>query len=114
MSGREGTVARLKCLKSNIKMVSQSKGATLATVATKRITGRGCQTARQRVALRDSWICQICGKIALEGEADHVVPLHLGGSNSDANLQWLHEDCHRLKSKSEGKSRVIGGEGKQQ
>jgi len=97
---------RVKCIKSNIKIVSQPKGVSLATVATKRVAGRRCQAARQRIAERDGWICQICRKIAIQGEADHVVPLHLGGSDDDSNKQWVHGSCHIDKSRGEGKSRV--------
>lgn len=95
----------LKCIKPTIKMLSQSRGTELATVATKRITGRRCQQSRQEIAERDGYRCQMCGRLTVKGEVDHVVPLHLGGSNGPENLQWLDPECHALKSKGEGESR---------
>ena len=96
---------RVKCIKPTITMLSQSRGAELATVATKRITGRRCQQSRQQIAERDGYRCQMCGRLTTRYEIDHVVPLHLGGNNSDSNLQLLCHDCHEIKSRSEGNLR---------
>lgn len=40
---------------------------------------------------------------------DHVIPLACGGCDSVANLQWLHEQAWRDKSKWERK--IYGGRG---
>lgn len=48
----------------------------------------------------------------LDGRAwyrDHVIPLACGGCDALANLQWLHEEAWRDKSKWE--RRVYGGRG---
>lgn len=99
-------MSRVKCIKSNIKILTQSKGTTLATVATKRITGRRCQQAKRDVMVRDGFRCRVCGRVTADGEVDHIIPLHLGGSEANANLQWLcKEPCHSEKSKAEGAAR---------
>jgi 5-methylcytosine-specific restriction protein A len=95
----------LKCIKPTIKTLSQSRGAELATVATKRITGRRCQQSRQEIAERDGYRCQMCGRLTTRYEIDHVVPLHLGGRDDSDNKQLLCIPCHELKSKAEGNAR---------
>ena len=68
---------------------------------TERIRGGRLSKIRQRIALRDQFACQICGRLTLKGEVDHIVPLFLGGSNADANMQWLDKECHKAKSERE-------------
>ena len=96
----------VKCIKPRVTMLSQSRGAELATVATKRITGRRCQQSRQEIAERDGYRCQMCGRLTTRYEIDHIIPLHMGGSDTDDNKQLLcKEPCHAEKSKSEGNVR---------
>ena len=40
-------------------------------------------------------------------EVDHIVPLHLGGSNQMSNLQLLCPNCHALKTQTEARARQI-------
>ena len=94
----------VKCIKPRVAMLSQSRGE-LATVATQRINGRARVAIRKQIAERDGYRCQICGRLTIKGEVDHVVPLHLGGSDTDDNKQWLHVSCHAEKSKGEGNAR---------
>ena len=98
-------MSRITCIKPTIKMLSQSRGAELATVATKRITGRRCQQSRQEIAERDGYRCRMCGRLTTRYEIDHVVPLHLGGRDDNDNKQLLCVPCHEIKSKGEGESR---------
>ena len=64
--------------------------------------------ARRRMADKADYLCQVCGRVTAmrDGELDHIVPLHLGGSDSDNNRQWLCVPCHRLKSEQEEKERM--------
>lgn len=92
----------VKMLKTNIKPIDNLVGGTIAT---KRITGRKLQSSRQRIMIRDEYTCKKCGTVTAHGEVDHVVPLHLGGCESDDNRQWLCVKCHSKKSEGEGKQR---------
>jgi len=74
---------------------------------TERITGWQLVKIRQRISLRDDYTCQVCGRVTVQGEVDHKVPLHLGGAESDENRQWIcKEPCHRIKTEGEEKARM--------
>jgi 5-methylcytosine-specific restriction endonuclease McrA len=45
--------------------------------------------------------CAKCGAVA-NLETDHIVPLHLGGTNEWRNLQSLCQSCHSIKSLTDG------------
>ncbi|MBW2647107.1 MAG: HNH endonuclease [Deltaproteobacteria bacterium] len=76
------------------------------TVNTKRIRGKALMKIIQRIGERDGYKCQVCGKLCVDGEVDHKWPLHLGGTESDENRQWIcREPCHRLKTEKEAKER---------
>ena len=64
---------------------------------------------RREVLDRDGWRCQAegCGKPG-RLEVDHIVPLHLGGTNDLGNLQALCRGCHISKSSAE--RRPVSGE----
>lgn len=49
-----------------------------------------------RVALRDGWMCGICGKHVKRAEwsLDHVVPLSHGGAHTYANVVLAHHLCN--------------------
>lgn len=62
---------------------------------------------RMRVLGNQGWWCANCGVrladgrtriILLSFEIDHRLPLELGGSNDDANLEALCVPCHHLKT----------------
>lgn len=53
--------------------------------------------------------CRSRGVVAAAEEVDHVVPLHLGGTDDAVNLQSLCVECHRAKTASEAASRARGG-----
>jgi len=48
--------------------------------------------------------CVRCGAIA-NLEADHIVPLHRGGTNDASNIQSLCVACHREKTAREAMDR---------
>ena len=76
-------------------------------VGTERIRGSQLYKIRERIALRDIYACQVCGRVIglQEGQVDHKIPLHLGGAESDDNRQWLCPECHAKKSDQEEKGR---------
>ena len=79
---------------------------TRSSSVVKRIVGRELQRIRDRVMLRDEYTCRACGRTTVDGEVDHIVPLSMGGSNSEYNLQYLCAiPCHRDKTAKEEKER---------
>ncbi len=58
------------------------------------------RTRKFAIAYRDSFTCQFCGSSPgyAEIEIDHLVPVALGGSDSDANLVAACVKCNRHKS----------------
>jgi 5-methylcytosine-specific restriction endonuclease McrA len=76
----------MKCLKPNITTLDTRRAAPIAT---ERIRGFKLAGIRQRISSRDEYVCQICGRVTAHGQVDHKTPLHLGGSESDENRQWL-------------------------
>ena len=58
---------------------------------------------RIRLACSQDYKCNICKKLLPSvWNADHIVPLHLGGSNDITNMQMLCALCHSNKSQLEG------------
>ena len=54
-------------------------------------------------------MCLKRGIVTVGTEVDHIVPLSMGGDDSDENKQLLCSDCHRLESFVETRRRR-GGE----
>ena len=52
-----------------------------------------------RVFRRDKFTCQYCGATGTDLEIDHVIPVALGGSNSEINLVTACRKCNRKKGK---------------
>lgn len=61
-----------------------------------RLPGYKWEELRRKILFRDD-ICVICKK-EVSMEVDHVVPVALGGSDSEDNLQGLCVDCHKKKT----------------
>lgn len=55
---------------------------------------------RKAIAKRANGICEKCHAVLKvgEGEADHVIPVELGGESEIDNGQWLCRVCHRGKT----------------
>ena len=55
---------------------------------------------RAQIALRAGGMCEACGaKLKIgEGDADHVLPVALGGESSIENGRWICRPCHRGKT----------------
>lgn len=81
-----------------------------STVATERARGREAVESRRRILLRDQFVCQSCKRVTLPNrlQVDHIVPLHMGGHDTDENKQVLCVDCHLIKSEAEEKVRGGG------
>lgn len=52
---------------------------------------------REVVRARDNETCQYCGRRAIEGEVDHILPVSRGGSDRFDNLVWVCKACNRSK-----------------
>jgi 5-methylcytosine-specific restriction endonuclease McrA len=90
-------------IKGRVSSISTKVGSP----AIKRIVGRRHGRIRDRILLRDEYRCCICGRLGkpMDLEVDHIVPLHLGGAESDSNRSTICRKCHALKSAVEGKER---------
>ena len=89
-------------LKPRINTIDTRVGSS---VAVERIRGWQLTKIRDRVLLRDGYTCRKCGRVSASLEVDHIIPLHLGGAESDENRQSLCDDCHQLKGEQEEKER---------
>lgn len=94
--------SKIETLKPRLKQANISK---ISTPSTERIRGYTLQVINRRIAVRDEFICQICHKFTIDGEVDHIVPLHMGGAESDSNRQYLCLNCHREKTRKEERER---------
>jgi len=96
-------VMSLTTLKPKIATIDTRRGAP---VAVERIRGYELTKIRERIGLRDEYTCADCGRVTVDGEVDHEMPLHLGGQESDANRKWRCKECHTKKSEREEKERL--------
>lgn len=94
---------RINTLQSGISKVDLRQGAG---VAVERIRGGRLVKIRERIAYRDRYKCKVCRRLVSNGEVDHIVPLYLGGQESDDNRQWLCPGCHKCKSDREEQERI--------
>lgn len=56
---------------------------------------------REKIAQRDNYTCQICGKYMPDGvglHIDHIIPISKGGKSVPSNLQVLCSKCNGRKS----------------
>jgi 5-methylcytosine-specific restriction enzyme A len=75
------------------------------------MTTRAHLTRAQRVRLfdRHRGLCHICGQkihVGQRWEAEHVVPIWAGGSDTPDNMAPAHIDCHSGKSSGEAPVRA--------
>ena len=91
----------------------------IAQLAAKRIgvialsAGTPRKHDRQHAQRRARWMsahplcahCERAGRVEQADELDHVVPLHLGGADDEANYQSLCVACHKAKTAREAARR---------
>ena len=92
----------LKSIKPRVETIDTRKGSSPVTT---RIRGRLLERIRDRILLRDCFTCRVCGFVSTRLQVDHIVPLHLGGAESDANRQALCRGCHEAKTAREERVR---------
>lgn len=99
---------KLGKLEKKVGILSQMK--TAAVYERKR--GRPASGDRERVLKRDGYLCIHCernGKVVAAEVVDHIIPLHIGGSDADSNKQSLCKQCHDIKSAKEAAHRKTAG-----
>ena len=79
---------------------------TRSTSSTERGYGWAWQQAVKRIRARDHDVCQPClrrndGRIGTYGAVDHKVPKFEGGTDDEANLEVICDDCHAPKTAAE-------------
>ena len=65
----------------------------------------------KQVAARANYLCEQCdkrGKTTVGNQADHIIPISKGGTDDMENLQWLCDDCHRVKTAMDQGYKVKG------
>jgi 5-methylcytosine-specific restriction endonuclease McrA len=65
--------------------------------------------ARRAVLARDHAVCALCGTTGKSWEADHVVPLVLGGSHDLSNYRTLCLGCHKAETAKLARTRSRRG-----
>ena len=114
-------MSRLKTLKPNVRQLKTQRTRAI-DVATSWGGGRGgrqWRKLRERIFIRDRFVCQICkakGKLtAIElhgpnyGVCDHIVPISQGGSDDPINLQTICQRCDKTKTQAESRGEDAGG-----
>jgi 5-methylcytosine-specific restriction protein A len=96
-------MAKINTLKPRISTIDVRQGSSMAV---ERIRGYELTKIRERILLRDGYKCRHCGRLSKRLIIDHIIPLHVGGSESDTNRQALCGPCHDIKSVQEGKGRT--------
>lgn len=62
---------------------------------------------RRQCAFQQNYCCAACKQLLLSvWEADHVIPLHLHGTNELSNCQILCSNCHARKTQYESLQRA--------
>jgi 5-methylcytosine-specific restriction protein A len=100
----------MKTLKPRIQTLRTS--AAVVPSCTQRTRGSAWVKLRRETMADDSGLCRACaaaGRVRAGEEVDHIVPLHLGGTDDRANRQLLCRECHGEKSAQEAGDRRAGG-----
>lgn len=66
---------------------------------------------REQLFLRDNGACRCCGEITATWEADHIIPVYMGGGGLGLdNFQTLCEYCHNKKTYKVGQRKAISSQ----
>ena len=98
---------KLRVLKPRVQTLKASRVQQIE--GTKRISGNSLYAIMKRFGRMHPRICAECRRQGLVGfgdELDHIVPLHLGGKEADANRQWLCRKHHAEKTAREASERA--------
>jgi 5-methylcytosine-specific restriction endonuclease McrA len=61
------------------------------------------KTAKLRIIMERHW-CRLCGKPLGDLDDldwDHVIPLALGGTQTEDNFEPVHKACHKIKTRED-------------
>jgi 5-methylcytosine-specific restriction enzyme A len=95
---------KLSTLKPKTSVIDLRVGSSAGVP---RIRGWKLVQIRERILLRDGYSCQVCKRVSTRLEVDHIIPLYLGGAESDENRQSLCRECHEAKNDKEKNERMI-------
>ena len=105
---------KLTMLKPRLKASAAQRVQQLE--GTPRISGNSLYAIMKRFERAHPRVCAECRRQGLVGfgdELDHIVPLHLGGKESDDNRQWICREHHAEKTAREagGRAGMLRGKG---
>jgi 5-methylcytosine-specific restriction protein A len=105
---------KLQTIKPRVQMLGAGRVTILTAQPNVVERKRGSAGVKDRNAIkaRDHGLCQRCkrlGKAGVLGDVvDHIVPLHLGGSDKGQNKELLCNSCHDAKTALEAGGRARG------
>lgn len=72
--------------------------------------GRPWRRLREKVLKRDNYLCRCSeckriGRLRVADEVDHIVPVAMGGTDAEGNLQAINRDCHKEKTRRDAQAR---------
>lgn len=98
--------ARLVCLPEPVKRLFRNRKPESG-----RLRGRRGVAQRKR-RLESERLCRDCeakGILTLSTVPDHIIPLALGGTDTDDNIRCLCAACHKLRTAEQFGHRVVHG-----
>lgn len=101
---------KLQMLKPRLSVHKATRLAPAQPV--QRVVGNSLYALMKRFERDNPRVCAECvrqGTASFGAELDHIHPLHLGGTNSLSNMQWLCKTHHAEKTEREAKARAGGG-----
>lgn len=105
---------KLTTLKPRLKASNLTRIPTLTAqpATVQRLRGSAGVKDRAAIKARDCGMCQACKRqgITRPGRVvDHIVPLHMQGTDDASNKELLCDPCHDAKTATEAGDRARGG-----